>query len=304
MNRVTVLAPSPYLTVTIEVAPGGDDEVHLHAGGQGYWVARLATELGADVTLCTALGGESGDVVGRLLGRQPIDVVAVEGGGNGVYVHDRRGGERREVADAPPVRLDRHHLDDLYGAALAAAVDADVFVATGTNPADVLPDGFLERLVGDVRRVGTRVVADLSGAQLAEAVRAGVDVLKVSDEELRQDRLLEGDDVVAAARRLQEQGAGAVLVTCAPKGTVVVSNDDAEPVLVAAPQVEAIEPAGAGDSLTGAVAAVLAAGGSLADAVRMGTAAAALNVTRRGLGSGRRADIERFAVGVDLRSVA
>jgi hypothetical protein len=33
-------------------------EVHLHAGGQGFWVARLAKRLRADVVLCCALGGE------------------------------------------------------------------------------------------------------------------------------------------------------------------------------------------------------------------------------------------------------
>ena len=38
-------------------------EVHLHAGGQGFWVARLAATLGAEVRLCCALGGEPGRVL-------------------------------------------------------------------------------------------------------------------------------------------------------------------------------------------------------------------------------------------------
>ena len=50
-----MFAPSPLLTITIE--PGADrPEVHLHAGGQGFWVARLAATLGPEVTLCSALG--------------------------------------------------------------------------------------------------------------------------------------------------------------------------------------------------------------------------------------------------------
>lgn len=40
-GRVAVFAPSPLLTVTIE-AGAERPEVHLHAGGQGFWVARLA----------------------------------------------------------------------------------------------------------------------------------------------------------------------------------------------------------------------------------------------------------------------
>lgn len=58
-GRIAVFAPSPLLTVTIEA---GTDrpEVHLHSGGQGFWVARLAATLGAEVTLCCALGASRG----------------------------------------------------------------------------------------------------------------------------------------------------------------------------------------------------------------------------------------------------
>ena len=57
--RVSVLAPSPLLTVTLEGTDGpGDAEVHLHPGGQGFWIARLIGELGVDVVLCATFGGE------------------------------------------------------------------------------------------------------------------------------------------------------------------------------------------------------------------------------------------------------
>ena len=43
--RVCVFAPAPLLTVTIEQPSSdrGDGEVHLHPGGQGFWIARLLT---------------------------------------------------------------------------------------------------------------------------------------------------------------------------------------------------------------------------------------------------------------------
>ena len=52
------------------------------------------------------------------------------------------------------------------------------------------------------------------------------------------------------------------------------------------PRMIAAESRGAGDSMTAGVAAVLAQGGTLCDAVRTGAAAGALNVTRHGLGHG------------------
>ena len=55
---------------------------------------------------------------------------------------------------------------------------------------------------------------------------------------------------------------------------------------VSVPAMQVVDTRGAGDSLTAGVAAVLAAGGGLEEAVVTGTAAGALNVTRHGLGSG------------------
>jgi hypothetical protein len=37
---VLVFAPAPLLTITIE-RRGEDPDVHLHAGGQGFWLARM-----------------------------------------------------------------------------------------------------------------------------------------------------------------------------------------------------------------------------------------------------------------------
>ena len=79
MNSATVFAPSPTLTVTIESHPSGDD-VHLHAGGQGVWQARMLTLLGVDVTLCALLSGESGLVIRTLLEREGITIDAIERG--------------------------------------------------------------------------------------------------------------------------------------------------------------------------------------------------------------------------------
>jgi 1-phosphofructokinase len=129
---VAVFAPSPVVTVTVE--RGRDDyaEVHFHAGGQGFWVARMAAILGADVTLVAPLGGEPGRVLAGLLSRERLRVRHVETGGwTGVYVHDRRSGEREVVAETASARLHRHEADDLYGVALAAGLEAGVLLLTG-----------------------------------------------------------------------------------------------------------------------------------------------------------------------------
>ena len=61
--------PAPPLTVTIESKADGsdDDEIHVHAGGQGFWIARLVAELGVEVVLCGSFGGETGRVAKALI---------------------------------------------------------------------------------------------------------------------------------------------------------------------------------------------------------------------------------------------
>ena len=63
---------------------------------------------------------------------------------------------------------------------------------------------------------------------------------------------------------------------------------------------EALDQRGTGDSMFAATGVGLARGMSLIDALRLGMAAGALNVTRRGLGSGTRDEIERLAAHVTV----
>ncbi len=62
---VTILGPHPLLAIGIEPFAGEEDEIHLHAAGQGVWVARMAAALGAYPVLCGFLGGETGAVLSR-----------------------------------------------------------------------------------------------------------------------------------------------------------------------------------------------------------------------------------------------
>jgi len=300
-----VFAPDPLLTVTVEAGSDGD-EIHLHAGGQGFWVAQMIANLGVEVALCGPFGGESGRVVRTLVGQDDnISLRAIETvGSNGVYVHDRRGGERVMVAETPPDPLGRHELDDLYGAALVGGLEAEVAVLAGPGhwAVSVLPPDLYRRLAGDLRANGTAVVADLSGEELTCALEGGLTVLKVSHEQLLEDgRVGEPTDeaLVEAMFELRRQGAEHVLITRAEEPALALIDDAA--VTIRPPAVEVVDHRGAGDSMTAGLAAGLARGMELLDALRLGAAAAGLNVTRRGLATGERREIERLAGPIELR---
>ena len=169
-----MFAPFPVLTVTIEQRGNGDD-IHVHAGGQGFWIARMLATLEVSATVCGAFGGETGTVIRTLIEQQDIRVRAVEAETpNPAYVHDRRGGERKVVSETPVLPLSRHDVDELYGAALVEGLDASITVIGGAQP-KVLPDETFRRLTRDLRANGGLVVADLSGGQLRAALAGGVD---------------------------------------------------------------------------------------------------------------------------------
>ena len=225
---ITVFDPFPILTVTIEDRDE-EDEIHLHAGGQGLWIGRMAVSLGASVRLVSARGGESGAVLARLIGDEGIDDRGVATtSDSAVYVHDRRSGGREELAEVRPAPLPRHELDALYEQALIEACDADVFVLAGPRPGTSLPEGTYERLAADVGVVQPRIVADLCGDALREALAADtVQVLKLSDEELFASDLASGDalgDVLAGIDRLHEAGARNVVVTRGAEPTIALDG--------------------------------------------------------------------------------
>jgi 1-phosphofructokinase len=286
-NTVMVFAPAPQLTVTIE-KQHDRAELHVHAGGQGIWQTRMISALGGQVTLCASVGGEVGAVLTPLLALDGVTVRTVaRGSGSGWYVHDRRGGSREEIAEDPGTPLSRHDLDELYSVALAEGLRAGLAVLSGpAHPSVVAPDVY-RRLAGDLGANGCRVVADLSGDHLAAVLDAGVEVVKVSHEELVTDGRADDDSdesLIAALHKLHSDGAGTALVSRADRGALVLI--DHRVYEVGMPKLTAAETRGAGDSMTVGVAAVLARGGDMAEAVRTGVAAGALNVTRHGLGSG------------------
>ena len=89
------------------------------------------------------------------------------------------------------------------------------------------------------------------------------------------------DEVVAAVRAFGERLAVSVVVTLGERGALVVPRGEAA-AWVDAPRVVAVDTTGAGDAFVGAFAVGLALGRSPVAAVRLGCAAAADSVTRRG----------------------
>ncbi len=300
--RIAIFAPDALLSVTIE-AGLTTDELHVHAAGQGVWVARAAAELGAAPVLCTLLGGETGLALQPMLEQLPGERrVTWTAGSSGAYVVDRRSGERELVASSLRPLPPRHEIDDLVSATVAAALGASVLVLCNPYPVEGLPDEVYETIGKDVSEAGTPLLVDLSSPRLDRALRAGPDLVKLNDWELAGyvRGPVDGPRLLEAARAVREAGAGTVVVTRAEQPILVVSGED-EPFEVVPPSFPHGFREGCGDTMMGAIAAAWASGVPLREAVVLGAAAGSVNFLRHGLGTGTRSTIEELAGRIAVR---
>jgi 1-phosphofructokinase len=303
--RVTVFGPHPILGTTIERRGQDRDEIHVHPGGQGVWVARMAAELGAQPVLCGFKGGETGRVLTPLLEDLPGEARCVETAApSGSWVIDRRSGEREMVAVCWSDLPSRHEVDDLFSLTTAAALDSVVLVVCGPLPSDALPLDLYEKLVADARAGDTKVVVDLGSPRLDHALRGRPHVVKLDEwqlAELVSGPVDEPEQFRAAAEQVLERGAQAVIATRGAEPALVLRDGSAWE--LTPPQFEEGAAEGSGDSMVGALAAALARGLEWEDTLKLGAAAGATNFLRRGLGTGSREVVERLVAHVELRRV-
>jgi 1-phosphofructokinase len=299
-----VLGPLLFLTVTIELE-ADKPRVHLHPGGQGFWIARMVRVLGDQARLVAPIGGEAGDVLAALVPGWEIELEAVRGSFTSpTQVHDRRGGERVEIVSVEMPELDRHEADDLYAAVLQAGLNADAVVLTAAADS-LLPHEAYGRLVHDLTAQGIPLFADMHGEALDAALEGGtLDVLKVSEQDLDHDGWDVGSErqAIDAARRLHERGAGAVVISRG--GEPAIALAEGRLLRIAPPPLTEVDHAGAGDSMTAGIAVGRMRGLSQIDAIKLGAAAGAGNVIRRGLGSGSRDLIGELSELVELEEVS
>lgn len=283
---VTVVTPGLTTSVTIEESSQGLDEIHVHPAGQGFWVARALHELGARPTLCCVRGGEPAAAALHLIDEEITVRAVMTDVPTGAYVDDRRHGDRTRLATMRAVALDRHTVDDLIGISIADGLRSKAVVLTGSNSYGSVPVAFYTTLSSSLHALGAKVVIDLSGAELHAALAGHADAVKVSDSELIDAGFTDTNDQPAltdAARRVAEISGADVFVTRGYDGALV--HTSGRTLLGHSPMLDTVEPRGAGDAFTAALAVARLVGLEPAEQLRMAMATAASNVLRRGLGS-------------------
>jgi 1-phosphofructokinase family hexose kinase len=262
-------------------------DVSVTPGGKGLNVARAALLLGAPASLVGFIPGYTGRAAAAMIAEEGVTLqgIPVAGEIRSTAIVLEPGG-RATVFNEPGPQL-----DDGGWLALEAVVDDDladhaVLVCSGSLPPGAPENGY-GLLVARARDAGRKSVVDAAGAVLAAALPAYPDVVVPNLGEAEGVLYGRADEAVdaapdarpraeRAARELVRRGAEAAVVTAAAAGAAVAW--DGEPVWLDAPRVRVVNPIGAGDVLTAALAAALERGVALVEAVREGVAAASAAV--------------------------
>jgi 6-phosphofructokinase 2 len=266
-------------------------------GGGGINVTRAIEKLGGKCRLFYPAGGLTGKRIQDLLENEGLDhrLFSIDGmiRENLVISDESTGQQYRFVMPGPNLQEKEweQFLDEL------SAMDPapDFVVASGSLPPGV-PSDFYARIAHVGKQKGTRMIVDVSGKALREAVEEGVFLIKPNVREFREligEEVKEKSQIKEEAQKMVKEGrCEALVISLGEEGALAVSQDYAEHILP--PAVPIVSKVGAGDSMVAGITLSLARGKSLRESVLFGVAAGTAAVMTPGTELCRREDVERL----------
>ncbi|OIQ26678.1 1-phosphofructokinase [uncultured Vibrio sp.] len=290
-KKVVTITLNPALDLTGHLQSINTDSVSLvdkgslHAAGKGVNVAKVLSELGAEVTVTGFLGSDNQelfcqlferlgakDAFVRVSGSTRINVKLVEASGS--------------VSDInfPGVTVTKEAISSFEETLFKLAEDHEYFVIAGSLPPGVSP-ALCASWIEKLRALDKKVIFDSS----REALAAGIDskpwLIKPNEEELSQlmaTKLTEFDECMTAAETLADKNIDNIVVSMGADGVMWLNKGkwlQAKP-----PKMEVVSTVGAGDTLVAGLCWGHMTKMNETDLLQFATALSALAVSQIGVG--------------------
>ncbi|WP_413113203.1 1-phosphofructokinase [Thaumasiovibrio sp. DFM-14] len=222
----------------------------LHAAGKGVNVAKVLSDLGAQVTVTGFLGADNQDMFCQLFEELGVNdqFVRVQGSTRiNVKLVDKAG-VTSDInfpgADVKPTDIEQFERR-LFG----LAEDHEYIVIAGSLPKGVSPK-LCAAWIQKLHKMGKKVLFDSSRAALADGINANPWLIKPNDEELSEfvgRDLASAEQCQDAATALADKGIENVVVSMGEKGVMWLNAGKwlhAQP-----PRMDVVSTVGAGDTL-------------------------------------------------------
>ena len=267
----------------------------IYPGGKGINVSLVLQNLGLPSVALGFTAGFSGAEIERLLQEAGChcDFIAVKAGYSRINTKIISGAETALNGQGP--QLSEAELAALFNK-LRRLTQDDVLVLAGSIPAS-LPDNIYEQILELLQPVGTRVVVDATGDLLLKVLKYRPFLIKPNHEELGEffgrGPLLTEEEILAAAQKLQQQGARNVLVSRGANGALLL-DENGKLHKQASPKGTLVNSVGAGDSMVAGFLAGYLQTQDYDAALRLGVAAGSASAFKAWLAT--REDVEKILV--------
>ena len=257
---------------------------HIFYGGKGINVSAVLATLGFESTALGFIAGFTGDEIERgvkTLGFQS-DFIRVKEGMSRINVK-LKSNEESEINGMGP-RITAEDVKGLFDK-LEQLKEGDVLVLSGSIPAS-MDDRIYETIMAKLSGRGIRVVVDAEKGLLLNVLKYHPFLIKPNNHELGQmfGRMMNTEEEIAEhARRLQDMGAGNVLISMAGDGALLVT-ETGELYRLGVARGTVKNSVGAGDSMVAGFLAGFLQNGDYEHALKLGTAAGGATAFSDGLG--------------------
>ena len=221
----------------------------VYPGGKGVNVSLVLKNLGMDNTALGFTAGFTGMEIERALKEWGCftDFIRIPEGTSRINLK-LRSKEESEINGQGP-KISAEALEELYGK-LDGMQKGDVLVLAGSIP-NSMPDSSYEQILARLEGKQIRSVVDATGELLVNVLKYHPFLIKPNNHELEEIFHVPMDSsetIITHAKKLQEMGAGNVLISMAGDGAILVSEDGSV-YTSPAPKGKLVNSVGAGDSM-------------------------------------------------------
>ena len=223
---------------------------YVLGGGKGINVSIVLNNLGMDTTALGFIAGFTGEEIVTQLNSFGVkeDFIRLREGLTRINVKVKASDEETEINGRGPIISD-DELEALYKQ-LDALTEKDTLILAGSIPSS-LPSDMYELIMERLQHKNIRIVVDATKDLLTRVLPYKPFLIKPNNHELSEifgRPLSTKDDLIEAAKALQEKGAQHVLISMAGDGAILVAADGTV-YTSPAPKGTLVNSVGAGDSM-------------------------------------------------------
>ncbi len=290
-NRVVTITLNPALDLTGDLDALNVGSISLvkksslHPAGKGVNVARVLSDLGADVTVSGFLGADNQEMFAQLFEQIGANDQFIRVNGStriNVKLVERNG----EVSDInfPGIQIDQAAINEFEAKLDTLCQDHEYFVFAGSLPPGVSPE-LCAKWLETLHQRGKKVLFDSSRQALAAGMEAKPWLIKPNDEELSEfvgQVLTTPKQCQLAAQTLADKGIENIVVSMGSQGVMWLNQG--QWLQATPPKMSVVSTVGAGDTLVAGLCWGHMQQLEKSELISFATALSALAVTQVGVG--------------------